>query len=122
VLAFVMLAMLGVPGACSQSTATESPLDEALTNGEPTLAGFAGEECGCKDMRPTLEELADEYDGRCNIVIVEVMSHKDLARQYQITLTPAQVFLDSSGQEITRHVGYWSKEDVIDQLAKIGVE
>jgi len=121
VLAFAVAAILWLPGACSQSTATESPLDEALTNGVPTLVGFVGDECGCKDMRPVLEELADDYDGRCNVVVVEVVSYKDLARQYQVTLTPTEIFLDDSGQEVARHVGYWSKEDVIDQLAQLGV-
>ena len=121
VLAFAVLATLSLPVACSQSTARESPLDEALTNGVPTLVGFVGDECGCKDMRPILEELADEYDSSCNVVVVDVVSYKDLAGQYQITLTPTLVFLDDSGQEVTRHVGFWSREDVVDQLAEIGV-
>lgn len=120
-LVIIFVAMLVMPTACSESARLENPLDEALANGRPTLAGFVGQECACKDMTPLLEDLAAEYDGGCNVVIIDVRNHKDLARQYEIMLTPTQVFLDSSGQETTRHVGYWPKEKIVDQLEEIGV-
>ena len=121
ILAFALMAMLVAPAACSQATSPENPLDAALANGKPTLAVFVGQECACKDMKPILEELATEYDGRCNIVIIDVRDHKDLARRYEIMLTPTQAFFDSSGREITKHIGYWPKEEVMDQLRDIGV-
>jgi thioredoxin 1 len=121
ILAVALVAMLVVPVACSPTTSSENPLDEALANGKPTLAGFVGQECACNDMKPILKELATEYDGRCNIVIIDVRNHKDLARQYEIMLTPTQVLFGSSGQEITTHIGYWPKEEVVDQLEEIGV-
>ncbi len=119
-MAILLMAIVAM-AACSETTISDNPLDEALASGMPTLAGFVGDECGCKDMRPTLEELASEFDGRCNIVIVSAIDHKDLARQYEIILTPTQVFFDSSGQETTRHIGYWSKEEIVDQLEELGV-
>ncbi len=121
ILVFALMAVVVGTAACSQIAGSENPLDEALANGKPTLAGFVGQECACKDMNPLLEELTAEYDGRCNIVIINVMDHKDLARQYEVMLTPTQVFFDSSGQGMTRHIGYWSKEEIVDQLEEIGV-
>lgn len=119
--AIALMAMLAMSAACSQATSSENPLEGVLANGKPTLAGFVGDECGCKNMRPTLEALATEYDGRCNIVIIDVMAHKDLASRYEIMLTPTLVFFDSSGQGITRHIGYWSKEELVNQLEEIGI-
>jgi thioredoxin 1 len=122
ILAFALIVMLVGPAACSQTTTSESPLGEALANGNPTLAGFVGEECGCKDMKPILKELATEYDGRCNIVVIDVAEHKDVASQYGIMLTPTEVFLDSTGSEVERFIGSCSQQEVVDQLREIGVE
>jgi len=120
-LAIALTAMLMVSLACSEAASPENPLDEALANGRPTLAGFVGDECDCKDMRPILEQLAIEYDGRYNIVIIDVMGHKDIARQYEIMLTPTLVFFDSGGQETVTHIGAWPKWVIVEQLNEMGV-
>jgi thioredoxin 1 len=121
ILVFALMAVAVMSAACSEATSSENPLDEALASGRPTLAGFVGDECDCKDMRPILEELATEYADRCNIVIIDVMDHKDLAGQYGIMLTPTQVFFDSWGQEMTTHIGYWPKWVIVEQLNEMGV-
>ena len=122
ILALAVIVMLVGPAACSQTTSSESPLIEALANGKPTLAGFVGQDCGCRDMRPILKELAMEYAGRCNIVIIDVAEHKDVASQYGIMLTPTEVFLDSTGSEVERFIGSCSQQEIVDQLTEIGVE
>ena len=102
---------------------TSIPLGEALSSGKPTLAEFGSSTCiPCKEMKPILEELAVEYESELNVVIIEVYDHMDLTRQYQIMTIPTQIFFDSSGKEITRHIGFWSKEEIIAQLKKIGIE
>jgi thioredoxin 1 len=122
-----LLAMLMLLTACSKDSANSgdsasTPLDDALASGKPTLAGFVGQECACKNIRPILEELAVEYDGRCNVVTIDVSEHKGLARQYGIMLTPTQAFFDSNGAEVERIVGSSTKEEMVERLAGIGVE
>lgn len=73
-------------------------------------------------MKPILEELAMEYKDKLNVVIVEVYEHKDLTNQYGIMAIPTQIFFDSSGKEITRHMGFWAKEEIIAQLKKMGID
>ena len=102
---------------------TSVPLGQALSSGKPTLAEFGSNTCiPCKQMKPILEELAVEYIDKLNVVIVEVYEHMDLARQYQIMAIPTQIFFDSSGEEVTRHMGFWPKEEIIAQLKKMGIE
>ena len=99
------------------------PLEQALSNGKPTLAEFGRGICiPCKAMKPILEELAAEYEDRLNVVIVEVDEHRELTNQYGIMVIPTQIFFDSSGKEITRHIGFWSKEEIIAQLEKMGID
>jgi len=88
----------------------------------PTLAEFGWRTCiPCKEMKPILEELAVEYQGKLNVVIVEVYEHEELTMQYEIMVIPTQIFFDSKGKEITRHIGFWAKEEIIAQLKKMGV-
>ena len=99
------------------------PLEQALSSGKPTLAEFGWRTCvPCKQMKPILEELAVEYQGRLNVVIVEVHEQRELTNQYRIMTIPTQIFFNKNGQEITRHMGFWAKEEIITQLTKIGID
>lgn len=123
-LALILLTFLMVISCQSSEPNLDSiPLERALSNGEPTLAEFGSSTCiPCKEMKPILEELAKEYEGKLNVVIVEVYEQMDLTRQYGIMAIPTQIVFDSEGQEITRHMGFWSKEEIIAQLKKMGIE
>ncbi len=104
------------------SALTSMPLKEALANGKPTLAEFGSDTCiYCKEMQPILEKLASEYKDRLNIVIIDVYAQMELTKQYKITALPTQVVFDESGKEITRHVGFWSREQILSQLRAMGI-
>ena len=106
---------------CNASSTT--PLGQALSSGKPTLAEFGRGICiPCKMMKPILEALAVEYKDKLNVVIVEIDEHRDLTKQHGIMAIPTQIFFDSSGQEVTRHMGFWAKEEIIAQLKKMGID
>lgn len=99
------------------------PLEQALSSGKPTLAEFGSSTCiPCKQMKPLLEELAVDYEGKLNVVIVEVYEQKELTQQYGIMAIPTQIVFDENGKEITRHMGLYAKEDIIAQLKNMGIE
>ena len=134
IIALVLSLCLLLASGCQQTetrTPSESsgpdlasiPLEQALSSGLPTIAEFGRGICvPCKAMKPILEELATEYEGKLNVVIVEIDDHMDQTREYEIMAIPTQIFFDGSGQEITRHVGFYAKDEVITQLKKMGVE
>jgi thioredoxin-related protein len=45
-----------------------------------------------------------------------------LAARYQVRSIPTQVFFDKTGQEVYRHVGFFSVEDIEKQLLRIGIQ
>ena len=123
-LACFMVSLLTV--ACSNGSSSDwvgaTPLEEALSNGKPTIAEFGAATCiPCKRMKPVLEELIAEHGDKLNLSFVDVRNRSDLARKYRIELIPTQVFFDSGGQEVTRHVGFWPKEDVVAHLQELGL-
>ena len=107
----------------TNSGLTSMPLGQALASGKPTLAEFGSSTCvPCKQMKPILEKLAVDYEGKLNVVIVEVYEQRALTQQYGIMAIPTQIVFDSSGKEVSRHMGLWPREEIIAQLKKMGIE
>ncbi len=118
-----------LPPLTTSPSPSKTPVDlasislvDSLANGKPTLAEFGRGTCvPCKKMKPILEELAAEYDGQINVVIVEVQNHNDLTRKYSIQLIPTQIFFNSAGEEMERHVGLYQKDDIVPEFYKLGM-
>ena len=122
-LALLVAGLLCACGSSDSSDLASFPLEEALSNGKPTLAEFGWRECvPCKQMKPILEELAIEYEGKVNMLIVEIPFHEDIAEKYGIMVMPVQIFFDSTGKEVARHAGFLPKAQIIAQLEIMGVQ
>lgn len=127
---FAVIVSIAVPSTGTSPTVlttktaiTFAPLSQALSSGILTIAELGSSTCiPCKQMKPILEELKVEYEGKVNVVIVEVYEQMTLARQYSIMAIPTQIIFDSNGKEVTRHMGFWAKKDIIAQFTKMGVE
>lgn len=119
----IELVEIGVSQSGTGAGLASVPLGQALSSGKPTLAEFGSNTCiPCKQMKPILEKLAVEYDGKLNVVIVEVYEQRELTQQYRIMAIPTQIVFDSSGKEVTRHMGLWPREEIVTQLKKMGIE
>ncbi|MGQ9706367.1 MAG: thioredoxin family protein [bacterium] len=97
-----------------------NPIDEALKTGNPIVVDFGRDMCiPCVKMKPILEELKEEYEGKVEIVIINIDDFPSLAKSYRIMLIPTQIFFDSDGKEVYRHVGFMSKEEIEKKLDEI---
>jgi len=126
ILLLLLVASLVLSVACSRGDSSDwvgaTPLEEALSNGKPTVAEFGAATCiPCKAMKPVLEEIVAEYGDKLNLSFIDVRNNTNLTAKYKISLIPTQVFFDSGGQEVTRHVGFWPKEDVLAHLEELGL-
>jgi thioredoxin 1 len=106
-----------------RSLSGDNPLDKALATGRPVVADFGRGTCiPCKMMKPILEDLAKEYRGKAEILIIQIDEYASLTSRCGIRLIPTQIFYDSSATEVYRHQGFMPKEDIREQLAKLGVK
>ncbi len=110
-------------GAASLSWAEEKKAQPAPSKAFPTLLEFGRGKCfACKKMKPLLEEVAKECEGKAVIRIVDIDQEKELARKNKIMMIPTQVFYDTTGKEAFRHVGFFEKDSVKAHLKALGVQ
>jgi thioredoxin 1 len=89
----------------------------APPQGKPALYDFGRGIClSCKEMEKVLADIEREYGKQIEIRLVMLEKNEDLFKQFKIMLVPTQVFLDASGQEVDRHVGALTKEQVVQKL------
>lgn len=87
-----------------------------------TFIEIGAERCiPCRDMQPIMRDLAAEYAGTVRVVFYDVWKDPAAARFYGVQLIPTQVFIDSSGREIFRHVGLFPKEQILAMLRQKGI-
>jgi thioredoxin 1 len=89
----------------------------------PLLRDIGSTTCiPCKMMAPILEELKSEYAGVFDVDFLDVQTNPAIAKDFGITLIPTQIFYDASGTERFRHVGFFSKEDILNKWKELGVD
>lgn len=49
------------------------------------------------------------------------MKEQDIARKFGVYMIPVQVFLDKTGKDFYRHIGYFPYEEIVAVLKKTGL-
>ena len=76
----------------------------------------------CKAMAPILKELSEEYKDRVIIKVIEIDQDSGLTTANRIRLIPTQIFFDAKNQEVLRHEGFMSKDDIKKVFQKMGIQ
>ncbi len=89
---------------------------EVLASEKPVLVDFWATWCmPCRMLAPTVEEVADETEGRAVVGKVNVDEEMELARRYRVASIPTLIVFEN-GTEVRRSVGVVEKEDIYDLL------
>lgn len=107
--------------AVKESTPEESP-EPAKVKALPRLVDLGADKCiPCKEMAPILASLREEYRGVVTVDFIDVWKHPEAGQAFGIRLIPTQIFYDTSGREVYRHVGFLSREEILKQFKEMGV-
>jgi thioredoxin 1 len=88
----------------------------------PRLLDVGADKCiPCVMMAPVLEELKKEYEGVLVVEFVDVWKNPQAGRQYGVRGIPTQIFYDANGKELKRHLGFISKQGILDEFQKLGI-
>ncbi len=75
----------------------------------------------CKQMEKVLEELREIFGDQMDIQFHDVYKSRKITRKYRVRAIPTQVFLDASGTEIHRHMGFYPTEEITKFLVAQGL-
>jgi thioredoxin 1 len=118
--------LLITTGFAANASASEKPgddLSELPVKGMVTLIDLGRKTCTqCKMMAPILERLEKVYRGKAAIVFINLIDYPEQQYKYELKALPTQIFFDPESEEVYRHVGFMSEEDIVAQLSKMGVE
>jgi len=106
---------------------TEMELDQKtldlINKHKISLYEFGAGKCvQCKNMKPIIEGLQKELEGKVEVKLFDVGVDKDITEKHKIMLIPCQVFLDGEGKELFRHEGFFSKEEILGKLKELGAK
>ena len=86
---------------------------EVLQSEQAVLVDYWAEWCGpCKAIAPVLDELAKEYDGKLQIVKMNVDDNRNVPAQYGIRGIPT-LMLFKGGQAVATKVGALAKPQLV---------
>lgn len=87
----------------------------------PTLVDLGADKCiPCQMMAPILDELKEKYRGQLTVTFIDVWKDPAPGRKYGIRAIPTQIFIGSDGNELFRHEGFYSKEDILAKWRELG--
>jgi len=88
----------------------------------PRLVDLGAGKCiPCKQMKPVLAELTQEYAGQFEVVFIDVWENRAAGEPYGIRLIPTQIFFAADGKELGRHEGFMAKKDILAKWKELGV-
>ena len=99
---------------------TTSPAPAATL---PKLVDLGADKCiPCKMMKPILDELERDFAEKFTVEFVDVWKNPQPGRDLGIQVIPTQIFFDEEGEELFRHEGFFSKEDILANWKRHGVD
>ena len=90
--------------------------------GVVTMIDLGAKKCvPCKMMAPILAKLEKAYEGKADIVFIDVWENRQQAQRFKIRAIPTQIFFNEQGEEVYRHLGFLDEKSIVKQLTKMGV-
>ncbi len=126
----LVLALLAVTGCAPKPTSGTAAQPPAQTQAQPQAQAQAGTATNlpklydfwatwcppCKQLKPTIEALEKEYEGKIEIKSIDTDQNKELAQKFNVPAIPTLVFLDAKGNELSRIVGLTPRDTIVGRF------
>jgi len=118
-----LLILTSVTAHAELPSATNTVVNQTLVSGKPSVIDLGARTCiPCKKMAPILEGLSKEYNGKANVLFIDVHEDSAAADRFKVRMIPTQIFFDAKGKEVGRHIGFMDKADILKGLKGAGLK
>ena len=91
---------------------------EVVNSDKPVLVDFWAEWCmPCRMIAPTIDELANTYQGKVKVGKVDTDANRDVSVKYGISAIPT-IMLFKNGEVVRKFVGVTPKQEFVAELDK----
>ena len=98
---------------------TENNLAEILSAKQVALVDFWATWCGpCRILSPTVDDIAQEYEGKVSVAKCNVDDCAEIAERFGIRSIPTLIFF-KDGEPVERTVGLVSRADIQQILDRL---
>ncbi len=116
-----LIAFLFLAG-CRQASDVDNVLTQAKKDGKIIMLELGSVGCiPCEQMKPVMDKLRTTYKDKLEVLFVDVRKDNATGRRFGAHMIPTQVFLDKTGKEFHRHVGFYSFEEIAPVLKQAGL-
>jgi len=117
----VLMTFCSLAGA-GHATGIDDVLNNARKDGKAVMLELGSVGCiPCEKMKPVMEKLRMSYNGKLDVIFIDVRKDRDAAQKFGVYVIPTQVFLDKSGKEFHRHVGFYGYQEIVPVLKRAGI-
>jgi len=125
-ISLVAVLLLFALTSCSDAGTDAGTLDDSLSKakaeGKIVMLELGSVGCiPCEQMKPVMQKLRDTYSGKLEVIFIDVRREYKIGRRFGVNMIPTQVFLDKTGKEFHRHIGFYSYEEIVPILKKNGL-
>lgn len=104
-------------------SASIAMVNQALVSGKPSVIDLGARTCiPCKKMAPILEGLSREYQGKANVLFIDLREDDAAGDRFKVRMIPTQIFFDAKGKEVKRHIGFMDKAAILKELKAAGLK
>ena len=90
--------------------------DELIAQGNIVIVDFYAEWCAtCKGLLPVLESFSKHFEGRAEVVKVNVEDHQEIAMRYGIKSLPALVYFQNK-EVVEKTIGVQTEAELEKRL------
>ena len=90
--------------------------ESVLKSDSPVLVDFWAEWCTpCKMLAPTIDQIAEQFEGKAKVGKVDTDSNRDISVKYGITAIPT-LMIFKGGEVTKKFVGLAKKDDIVQAL------
>lgn len=96
-----------------------NPSEWKFKGSRPAIVDFYASWCGpCKAMSPNLDKIAQEYDGKIDVLKVDVDQEAELSQIFGIRSVPTLLFIPLEGnpQQAQGALSYGQLKDAVDSF------